>query len=121
MFGWFKKKKTQPVRMVQHPAPTDDGLATSIALGYAMNDGIVGGIIGGNIAGGLIGDAMNTSENDRATPETIPASDSGWHQIDGGYQGGCDYGSSHDSGGSSYDTGSCDSGSYDSGCSGGFD
>ena len=117
MFGWFKKKKPQPSpsRVVQRPAPTDDGLATSIALGYALNDGILGGIIGGNIAGGLIGDAMNTSENDRATPEA------GWQQSDGGYQGGCDYGTSHDSGGSSYDSGSYDSGSYDSGCSGGFD
>jgi|688.fasta_scaffold1122715_1 hypothetical protein len=100
MFGWFKKKKTQPVRMVQQPTSTDDGLATSIAIGYAMNDGIVGGIIGGNIAGGLIGDAMNTSEIDRATPEAMPASDSGWQQSDGGYNAGS---------------------SYDSGCSGGFD
>ena len=118
MFGWFKKKKPQPSRIVQCPTPHDDGMATSIALGYALNDGILGGVIGGNIVGGIIGDAMNTSENDGAMPE---ASDSGCHQSDSGYDSSADSGSSYDSGSSGYDSGSYDSGSYDSGCSGGFD
>ena len=93
MLGWFKRKKRP--NAVANPQAGDDGFAQSMALGYATNDGILGGIIGGNTAGGLIGDAMNTSETDGSTP----ASDSGWQQSDGGY----------------------DSGSYDSGCSGGFD
>jgi hypothetical protein len=35
----------------------DDGLAASILLGYALNDGAAGGLMGGNLLGGMIGDA----------------------------------------------------------------
>ena len=37
----------------------DDGLANSMLLGYAFNDGTVGGLLGGNMLGGMIGDALN--------------------------------------------------------------
>ncbi len=83
MFGWFKRKKTmgsngtppkqRQARPTSPPPPrssrvvsqatqpqatsTDDGFATSMALGYMLNDGIAGGLLGGNIAGGIVGDA----------------------------------------------------------------
>jgi hypothetical protein len=75
---------------------SDDGFATSVAIGYVANDGLVGGIIGGNLVGGMIGDALNTSESTSSYESTSYDSGSS---------------SSYDS--SSYDSGSCDMGGGD--------
>ena len=42
---------------------SDDGLAKSVLLGYATNDGVTGGLLGGNLLGGMVGDALNTSDD----------------------------------------------------------
>lgn len=69
---------------VKQPATsTDDGFATSVALGYAMNDGIAGGLLGGNIVGGMVGDAMNTSSSD----DVGSSSDDSGGSCDSGFNG----------------------------------
>lgn len=67
MFGWFKKKekKKTPAYMVGvDPAYTSDNtFIESVAIGYALDDGLVGGLLGGDIAGGIVGDMLNTDDN----------------------------------------------------------
>ena len=105
------------------PRTSDDGLATSIALGYALNDGLVGGLAGGNLVGGMIGDALNSGEHEKPSHESpqfeFPhIQEAPVHHEAPSYDHSPshDGGSSHDSG-SSYDGGSSDSGSSD--CGGG--
>lgn len=42
---------------------TDDGFLTSMAIGYATDNGVLGGVIGGNMVGGMIGDMLNDSDD----------------------------------------------------------
>jgi hypothetical protein len=141
MFGWFKRKKTMgsnglPPRPDKQTSPisppparssgvvsqstqsqatsTDDGFATSMALGYMLNDGIVGGLLGGNIAGGIVGDAMNTSDetpvrHDPAPEVSSPTDYSSYSSSDHSSSSSYDRGSSYDYG-SSDDSGSSSSG-----------
>jgi hypothetical protein len=49
----------------------DDGFATSMALGYATNDGLLGGVMGGNLMGGMVGDALNTTEDQPSYADVV--------------------------------------------------
>lgn len=135
MFNWFKKKKNiipqkpkniplpptipQRVSLSSFPAlkrsepelaqqqitPTDDGLLTSMAIGYVLNDGLVGGLICGNIAGGIIGDSLNTDE-EKPDKEPLEVSQpDNNNDLSSSYESSSNYDNS-----SSYDSGS----SYDS-------
>lgn len=41
---------------------TDDGMLTSMAIGYATDSALIGGLVGGNPVGGMIGDMLNTTD-----------------------------------------------------------
>ena len=92
------------VRAYQQPASVDDGFATSMALGAALNDGVTGGLLGGNLVGGVVGDLLvdnrldfgshqsgsNSSPID-TTPST-PSYDSGSSSSSDSFSGGTDFG-----------------------------
>lgn len=65
--GLYITKKSDDVYMKKYfrerEVFEDDNFATSMAIGYILDDGLVGGLIGGNMVGGIIGDALNTNED----------------------------------------------------------
>lgn len=67
MFGWFKKKEKKKTSKytigVDSASTPDNTFIESVAIGYALDDGLVGGLLGGDICGGIVGDMLNTDDS----------------------------------------------------------
>ena len=59
----------------QREVPKDDGFLTSMALGYATDDGLLGGALGGNMLGGIVGDMLNDNDSNNHTHTPTPEPD----------------------------------------------
>jgi hypothetical protein len=59
--GLYVTHKPDDKKLVQYyerRESVDDGFATSMMLGYALDNGVLGGALGGNMMGGIVGDLI---------------------------------------------------------------